>query len=84
MTGEATWFHSPRGVSAAGPALRDALGMEWRGTLVTVTGPMGTAETHLGDWMAADRLIDLDAPIFYATCGSLSKGVCRVTVTIAR
>jgi hypothetical protein len=80
VTGTASWFRSPRGVSAAGPALRTALGSGWRGTRVRVTGPAGSAWTTLGDWMAADRLIDLDDDVFPAVCGPLSRGICRVEV----
>jgi len=82
-TGTASWFRSPNGVSAAGPALRSALGPGWCGTRVVVTGPAGSAVTVVGDFMRADRLIDLDAPVFYATCGPLSLGLCHVTVTRA-
>ena len=80
MTGTASWFASPANVSAAGPALRAALGSGWRGTVVTVTGPAGSAVTVLGDWMAMDRLIDLDRSIFPAVCGPLSLGLCRAEV----
>ena len=81
LVGAASWFASPIGVSAAGPALRAALGPSWRGTRVRVTGPAGSAWTVLGDWMRADRLIDLDVSIFPAVCGPLSLGLCRAEVT---
>jgi hypothetical protein len=81
VAGVASWFRSPRGVSAAGPALRTALGPGWRGTRVRVTGPAGSAWTTLGDWMAADRLIDLDDDVFVRVCGPLSKGICEAKVT---
>jgi hypothetical protein len=81
VTGQASWFRSPRGVSAAGPALRTALGPGWRGARVRVTGPAGSAWTVLGDWMAADRLIDLDDDVFPAVCGPLSRGICEAKVT---
>jgi hypothetical protein len=29
---------------------------------------------------SADKLVDLDASDFRAVCGSLSRGVCRVSV----
>lgn len=80
LRGTATWFRSPSGVSAAGPALRAAM-PGWRGRTVLVAGPAGRTTTVLGDWMRADRLIDLHAPVFVAVCGPLSTGVCRVTVT---
>lgn len=84
--GTASWFDSPIGVSAAGPALRLALGPGWRGMLVKVTGPHGFAWTVLSDWCqcysgtASERIVDLNAPVFEAACGALSRGVCRVTV----
>ena len=81
VTGTASWFASPANVSAAGPALRASLGAGWRGTVVTVTGPAGSAVTVLGDWMARDRLIDLDRSIFPAVCGPLSLGLCRAEVS---
>ena len=81
MTGTASWYASPANVSAAGPALRAALGSGWRGTVVTVTGPAGSAVTVLGDWMAMDRLVDLDRSIFPAVCGPLSLGLCRAEVS---
>jgi hypothetical protein len=82
VTGTASWFRSPAGVSAAGPELRAALGAGWRGSRVTVSGLAGSAVVILGDFMRADRLIDLDAPIFVRVCGTLSRGLCVVTVTL--
>ena len=79
-TGVASWFASPIGVSAAGPRLRSALGPAWRGTRVRVCTATACATTMLGDWMRADRLIDLDAPIF-ARLAPLSAGLVLVTVT---
>ena len=81
LIGIASWFASPASVSAAGPALRAALGSGWRGTTVTVTGPAGSAVTVLGDWMARDRLIDLDVSVFPRVCGALSLGLCRAEVS---
>jgi hypothetical protein len=80
VTGIASWFASPIGVSAAGPALRAALGAGWRGTRVTVCGPVGCAATILGDWCACPgRAIDLDVPIF-AALAPLSQGLVEVTI----
>ncbi|HEY4895225.1 MAG TPA: hypothetical protein VII01_03970 [Solirubrobacteraceae bacterium] len=45
-----------------------------------MTGPAGSAWTVLGDWMAANRLIDLDVNVFPAVCGPLSLGLCRAEV----
>ncbi len=81
LSGAASWFKSPIGVSAAGPALRAAIGAGWRGTRVRVTGPAGAAWTVLGDFMARDRLVDLDVSIFPKACGALWLGLCEVEVT---
>jgi hypothetical protein len=81
ITGIATWFRSPQGVSAAGPALRSALGPGWRGTSVQVCHDERCVVTVLGDFMRADRLVDLDAPLF-ARLAPLSVGVLAVTLTV--
>jgi hypothetical protein len=81
LRGTATWFVSPAGVSAAGPDLRAALGPGWRGSSVRVCAASGCVVTTLGDWMRADRLIDLHAPLF-ARLAPLSRGVLAVTVTV--
>jgi hypothetical protein len=81
ISGVATWFRSPQGVSAAGPALRGALGPGWRGTSVLVCHDERCVVTVLGDFMRADRLIDLDAPLF-ARLAPLSTGVLAVTLTV--
>lgn len=80
LRGIATRFRSPSGVSAAGPALRAALGPGWRGTRVRVCAGERCVSTVLGDTMAADRLIDLHAPLF-ARLAPLWKGVLKVEVT---
>ena len=79
--GVATWFNSPAGVSAAGPDLRAELGPGWRGMRVRVCSRQACVTTILGDWMRADKLIDLHAPLFRAVCGPLSRGICRVEVS---
>ncbi len=79
VRGVATWFRSPQGVSAAGPRLRSALGPRWRGTTVRVCAGEACVVTMLGDFMRADRLIDLDAPLF-ARLAPLSRGILTVTV----
>jgi hypothetical protein len=81
LRGVATWFNSPAGVSAAGPDLRAALGPGWRGTHVQVCHDERCVVTILGDTMAADRLIDLDAPLF-ARLAPLSAGLLAVTLTV--
>ena len=80
LSGVASWFDSPSGVSAAGPALREGLGPGWRGTVITVSANGRTVTTQLGDWCACPkRLIDLHAPVF-AALAPLSKGLLRVEV----
>jgi hypothetical protein len=79
LRGIATWFNSPAGVSAAGPDLRAALGPGWRGTRVRVCAER-CVTTVLGDFMRADRLIDLHAPLF-ARLAPLSRGVLRVSLS---
>lgn len=85
VAGVATWFHSPAGVSAAGPALRAALGPDWRGERVTVCAGARCVDVVLGDWCACgDRpsgptVIDLHAPDF-AALAPLSRGVVPVEV----
>ena len=82
VAGTATWFRSPAGVSAAGPALRAAVGPGWRGTRVTVCAGGRCVATVLGDWCACgvgNRVIDLHAPLF-AQLAPLSRGVLEVTV----
>jgi hypothetical protein len=80
-TGTASWFASPIGVSAAGPALRAAIGPGWRGTVVTVAADGFSVRTQLGDWCACSRrAIDLDAPVF-AALAPLSQGLVEVTIS---
>jgi hypothetical protein len=85
VSGVATYFASPSGVSAAGPALRAALGPGWRGTRVTVCAGVRCVVTVLGDWCACGprpggpTVIDLDDNVF-AALAPLSRGVIRVTV----
>ena len=80
IAGRATWFRSPANVSAAGPALRRAIGPRWRGTVVRVCSGSRCVRTVLSDWMRADRLIDLDDGVVRRLGLSLSQGVYRVTV----
>jgi hypothetical protein len=76
-SGVATWFRAPAGTAAAGPALRAALGRDWRGRVVTVNG----IRVRLTDWCACGhgRIIDLNAGTF-ARIAPLSRGVVTVTV----
>ena len=77
--GEATWYGTGiPGHAAAGPALRQALGASWRGRAVSING----IRLLLTDWCACGgkHLIDLSPRDFRAVCGSLSRGVCHVSV----
>lgn len=71
LSGTASWFASPRGSAAAGPALRAALGPSWRGTEVTVTAGGRSATVRVSDWClcrvgGSVRLIDLPRADFGA------------------
>jgi len=82
LRGNATWFASPQNVSAAGPALRRAIGPGWRGTRVRVCSGGRCAWTVLGDWCACrrgNRVIDLDDNVM-AALGGIDRGVIPVTV----
>jgi hypothetical protein len=80
ISGIASWFRSPAGVSAAGPALRTALGPGWRGRQVAVCAGQHCTTVVLGDWCACSgRVIDLDDNQF-AQLAPLSRGVVEVSV----
>ena len=67
LTGQATWFAYVPGDAAAGPALREALGPNWRGTVVTVTSGGRQVWVTLLGWCACQpptRLLDLDVRAF--------------------
>lgn len=56
----------------------------WRGEWVTVVGPNGSARVLVNDAgpvPSLHRVADLNPATFQAVCGSLSKGVCRVTIS---
>lgn len=83
VAGSATWYAYRPGEAAAGPALRAALGEDWRGSFVTVTAANGNRViVRLTDWCLCGhgRVVDLDARAFNAL-GPLSRGVLRVTVS---
>ena len=85
LTGTASWFSSPADVSAAGPALRAAIGPGWRGTVVRVCAGMRCVRTVLGDWCGcvvggSERVVDLDWRSF-AALAPLSAGLVKVEVT---
>ena len=91
LGGVATWHATGRDgfYAAAGPALRRAIGPNWRGSHVLVAryGTTKGVEVVLNDWCACgDRhgystLLDLSDEAFRALA-PLSRGVIRVAVDI--
>ena len=83
VSGIASWYATDGLSAAAGPALRVG---DWRGRIVTVTGPAGTLAVTLAGWCqclagtSRERLIDLSDEAFRAICGPLSRGLCEVEV----
>jgi hypothetical protein len=77
--------HDPiwRCYAAAGPAIRAALGPNWRGHIVTVETGRVAVEVRLVDWCSCPdgRLLDLYASV-YGQLDSLSSGLLDVTVAI--
>jgi hypothetical protein len=84
VAGSATWYKYVVGGAAAGPALRKALGGNWRGTVVTVCSDatdvcVPAALTDACWCPKGNRVIDLDSRLFKALA-PLGVGVLRVTV----
>ena len=85
LEGKASYYAYVPGGAAAGPALRAWLG-DWRGQLVTVTGPAGSLRLVLSDACqcstnpASVKAIDLAAVDFPRICGPLALGVCAVVI----
>jgi hypothetical protein len=83
VSGVATWYRYHVGGAAAGPALRKALGADWRGTTVTVCNEADTCvDAALTDscWCPkGNRVIDLDSRLF-DDLAPLGTGVLAVTV----
>lgn len=86
LRGRASWFAAPSGTAAAGPALRRALGPDWRGSRVTVCASGTCVRVRLVDWcqclkgQASERVIDLSAGAF-RQLAPLSRGIVRVEVS---
>lgn len=85
VTGSATWYDYHPGQAAAGPALRRALGDNWRGQSVDVC-LSGTHtcihDIRLTDWCwcpHGNRVIDLDVRDF-ASLAPTWRGVLKVEV----
>jgi len=86
LTGTASWYDYVPGGAAAGPALRSALGKDWRGRKVSVCeAGAGCISVTLSDWCQCywkqkrERLIDLDVRSF-ARLAPTDRGVIKVTV----
>lgn len=82
LRGVASWLVAPSGTGAAGPALRRALGADWRGMRVRVTGPAGSTVVRLTDFCGCPggRIIDLARSSVLALGLNPARGLYRVTV----
>ena len=85
LTGVASWYSYFEGQAAAGPALRVALGPNWRGKIVetcSANDPSRCVRVQLTDMCQclSTRLVDLDARDF-ARLAPLSQGLLNVEVT---
>lgn len=86
LTGVASWYWWHQDQAAAGPALRDWLGKDWRGTKVRVTAGDNSVVVTLTDWCqclkgdSRERVIDLDVRSF-ARLAKASKGLTKVEVS---
>jgi hypothetical protein len=85
--GAATYYRWLPGQAAAGPALRRALGKDWRGSRVLVCRATRCVSVVLSDWCACGArhgvptVIDLDVRVF-ARLAPKSLGVIPVTVRL--
>lgn len=76
--------HSLRGVASWGLGWKGVVTRLPRGTRITVTGPRGTwagRSVGFGPAVWTHRIADLSATVFRAICGSLSAGLCYVTLS---
>jgi rare lipoprotein A (peptidoglycan hydrolase) len=83
VRGQATWYATGPGRrhAAAGPALRRALGRDWRGEWVTVIARGHRITVQLTDWCRCGhgRVIDLSDEDF-KRLAPLSTGVIKVQI----
>lgn len=80
VRGVASWYRWHPGEAAAGPALRRALGPNWRGMTVRVCGKVSCTTVRLTDWcLCTRRVIDLDVRAF-ARLADPSRGLVMVSV----
>jgi hypothetical protein len=87
IKGKATWYDAPsKRDAAAGPALRHALGSDWRGSYVWVEANGHRVLVVLSDWCACGErngkptLLDLD-DVAFSRLAPLSVGVLDVVVS---
>ena len=87
VKGVATWYDAPsKRDAAAGPALRKALGSDWRGSYVWVEANGHSVLVQLTDWCACGErngrptLLDLD-DVAFSRLAPLSVGVLDVVVS---
>jgi uncharacterized protein YbjT (DUF2867 family) len=87
VSGEATWYATGPGAghAAAGPALRAALGPNWRNSRVQVCSHTGCTVVRVDDWCGCPngRVIDL-APPDFARLAPVSAGIAHVSITSLR
>lgn len=81
--GIASWYRYRPNEAAAGPALRDYIGANWRGSRVRVCARSACVDVTLTDWCGCygTRVIDLDRASF-AVLAAPSRGLVRVTVKV--
>lgn len=74
-------LHSVSGVASWGYFDGHVVTRLPRGTTILVTGPLGSwagKSWGYGPAKWTRRVVDLDASVFRAICGSLSRGLCHV------
>lgn len=88
LEGTASWYDYRPNEAAAGPALREYLGKDWRGQTVEVWSGDKHVSVVLTDWCQCfkgtdrERVIDLDIRSF-AQLAHASKGILKVEVRSA-
>lgn len=85
VSGTASWYRWRPSEAAAGPALRDALGPDWRGSSVRACTSSACVLVSLTDWCQCygSRVIDLDLASF-AALASPSRGLVDVQIFLAK
>jgi hypothetical protein len=86
LEGTASWYRTPGLTAAAGPELRQAIGKDWRGSVVSVCAGRCVTVT-LTDWCQCyrgerrERVIDLSDSAF-ERLAPLAVGLVRVRVSV--